>query len=417
MIGQMRFAWISYKRSFLASIFTFFSQIVTYSALTIAIAVFSIVKPYLNWSINSVFYKSYVIIGVLFIVVSVVIGAIVTTRSIDLKFMSQKDDIAVMKNVGGKNKWIYSYFIFNQIFTSIIMLLLGIILALVLLAIIFASFKFIFLFNYVRFIPVLLANVTILIVTYIKSHYTIIKFIGEKNFEVSSSKLSSYKSIFEFDNLLSKVKTVRKIAAKNYLRSGKILASFLFSFLLAFSSISFALGPVAIAETYNHYTDNRFYDSTYVIAEEGVLNYFSSNFGAQKYLNESYIGELEDIPFFKNNSLDTGFLNDIESLSDGIQKLFLTKLEVQEVQGIEITGEGYIKIGSNRTFHATVIGYQDKSIFEDNMLWGELPGSSEVVIGDSLDNTIFENSTLQDIKLTVSTGKYDISGVVLDVFA
>ena len=78
MIGQMRFAWISYKRSFLASIFTFFSQIVTYSALTIAIAVFSIVKPYLNWSINSVFYKSYVIIGVLFIVVSVVIGAIVT---------------------------------------------------------------------------------------------------------------------------------------------------------------------------------------------------------------------------------------------------------------------------------------------------------------------------------------------------
>jgi len=255
MIGQMKFAWISFKRSFLASMFSFVSQIVTYSAISISISIFSIVKPFLMWSVNSVFYRSYAIMGILFIVVSIIIGAVVTARSIDLKFMSQKDDIAIMKNVGGKSRWIYSYFIFNQILTSVIMLLFGIILSLILLAIIFNSFKFGHLFNFIRFMPILGANIVILVISYIKSHYTIMKFIEEKNFEISSGRLSSYKSIFEFNVLLSKVKTVRKIATKNYLRSGKIVASFLFSFFLAFSSISFALGPVALAETYNHYLD------------------------------------------------------------------------------------------------------------------------------------------------------------------
>jgi len=38
-----------------------------------------------------------------------------------------------LKNGGGKNKWIYSYFIFNQILSAIIMLLFGMIIALILL--------------------------------------------------------------------------------------------------------------------------------------------------------------------------------------------------------------------------------------------------------------------------------------------
>ena len=417
MIGQMRFAWISFKRSFLASMFSFVSQIVTYSAISISIAIFSIVKPFLNWSINSVFYKSYVIMGILFIVVSVVIGAVVTARSIDLKFMSQKDDIAIMKNVGGKSRWIYSYFIFNQILTSVIMLLLGIIVSLIVLAIIFFSFKFGNLFSFIRFMPILGANVAILIVSYIKSHYTIIKFIEEKEFEISSGRLSSYKSIFEFDTLLTKVKTVRKLATKNYLRSGKIIASFLFSFFLAFSSISFALGPVSLAETYNHYTDNRFVDSTFIIGENGVVDYFSSNFAAQKYVNESHIGDLEDIDFFKNSSINSGFINDIEDLEINDKQLFLTKLKVREIPVLEVTPEGYNEVGLNRSFYATVIGYQDVSIFEDLLLWGSLPGANEVVIGDNLDKTIFENSTMQEIKLTETSSTSDISGVALDVFA
>jgi hypothetical protein len=355
--------------------------------------------------------------GILFIVVSVVIGAIVTARSIDLKFMSQKDDIAIMKNVGGKSRWIYSYFIFNQILTSVIMLLLGIIVSLIILAIVFNSFKFGSLFKFIRFMPILLANIAILVVSYIKSHYTIMKFIEEKEFEISSGKLSSYKSIFEFNTLLAKVKTVRKIATKNYLRSGKILASFLFSFFLAFSSISFALGPVALAETYNHYLDNRFYDGTYVLGNEGVVDYYSSNFGAQKYVNESYIGDLEDINFFKNNSFDSGFISDIGNLGIQNQKLFLTKLEVQEVPTVDFSSGGYQEIGMNRTFYATVIGYQDTEIFEDLLMWGSLPGTNEVVIGDSLDKAIFENSTVQSIKLTENTSRFDISAVVLDVFA
>ena len=119
MIGQVRFAWISFKRSFLASFFSFISQIVTYTAITISIAVYSIVRPYLYRSISQIYYKSYILLGIIFIIVSIIIGGIVTARSIDLKFQSQKDDIAIMKNVGGKNKWIYSYFIFNQILSAI----------------------------------------------------------------------------------------------------------------------------------------------------------------------------------------------------------------------------------------------------------------------------------------------------------
>ncbi|TET78106.1 MAG: hypothetical protein E3J43_05020 [Candidatus Heimdallarchaeota archaeon] len=207
------------------------------------------------------------------------------------------------------------------------------------------------------------------------------------------------------------------MASKNYIRSGKILASFLFSFFLAFSSISFALGPVAIAETYNSYLDNRFYDSTYVIAQEGVIDFYSSNFGAQNYVNDAYISELEDIDFFKNKSLEISFLNDIESTGIDAKKLFLTKLEVKEIAALDITPDGYVQVGANRTFHATVIGYQETSIFEDLLLWGSLPGSNEVIIGDSLDNLIFENSTMQKIELTENSSRYGISGVALDVFA
>ena len=248
MIGQVRFALINFKRSFVTSIFSSISLIVTYSAIVFSIAMYSIVDPYLYWSVSTTFYKSYSWMGIIFIIVSIIIGGVVTTRSIDLKFQNQKDDIAIMKNVGGKNKWIYSYFFFGQIITAIVMLILGVILALIILAIVFYSLNFGFLFENIRFIPILGANIGILLIAYIKSHYTILRFVTEKNFEVSSGKLSNYKSVFELKGLINKLKTTSKMATKNYIRSGKILASLLFSFFLAFSIISFALGPVSVTD-------------------------------------------------------------------------------------------------------------------------------------------------------------------------
>ena len=99
MIGQLRFALIDFKRSFLASAFSFVSQIITYSALTISIGLISFSLPYLNRVINDAFYRSYMFISILFVVVCVIIGGVVISRSIDLKFQSQRDDIAVMKKL------------------------------------------------------------------------------------------------------------------------------------------------------------------------------------------------------------------------------------------------------------------------------------------------------------------------------
>jgi len=418
MIGQVRFAWINFKRSILTSVFSSVGLIVTYSAIVFSIAMYSIVDPYLYWSISNTYYKSYSWMGIVFVIVSIIIGGVVTTRSIDLKFQNQKDDIAIMKNVGGKNKWIYSYFIFNQIITSIIMLILGVILALIILAIVFFSANFGFLLENVKFIPVLGANIGILLIAYLKSHYTILKFISEKNFEVSSGKLSNYKSIFEFNGIISKLKTTSKLATKNYIRSGKIIASLLFSFFLAFSIISFALGPVSINETYVHQMNNRFNDATYVIGQDNMIDYYGVNLGAQPYSNSSFTGNSTgDIEFFNSLAINSSLIDDLQNNGIEFQEYIITKLLVREITGLWVDDSGYpVSIGDNRTFYATVIGCKVFPIYENIIIWGEEPNNGEVIIGESLDTAMFEESSVQKIKITEESNNYDISGVIRDTF-
>ena len=419
MIGQVRFAWINFKRSFTTSVFSSISLIVSYSAIIFSIAMYSIVNPYLYWSLTNTFYNSYSWMGIVFIVVSIIIGGVVTTRSIDLKFHNQKDDIAIMKNVGGKNKWIYSYFIFNQIITAVIMLLFGLAISLILLVIIFNSFNLGVLFSSIKFIPILGSSFAILFIAYVKSHYTILKFIGEKDFEVSSGKLSNYKSIFEFNAILIKLKTTSKIAMKNYLRSGKILASFLFSFFLAFSIISFAFGPVSITETYSDQIDNRFSGITYIIGQEGVIDFYTLNLGAQPYSNSPYIEDVNsDIKFFNNLTINSSLIGDLEATSIVIQKYFITKLLVQEVKYLDVSSSGMpVFIGDNRIFYSTVIGCEYFPVNDDSFLWGKRPNNGEVIIGESLDKRIFENSMLQKIWTMQNCSSYAISGVIQDTFA
>ncbi|MHA1198165.1 MAG: hypothetical protein ACTSQF_02230 [Candidatus Heimdallarchaeaceae archaeon] len=302
---------------------------------------------------------------------------------------------------------------------TLIMLVLGIILALVILAIVFYSSNFGFLFENVKFIPVLGANIGILLVAYVKSHYTILRFISEKNFEVSSGKLSNYKSLFEFKGIIAKLKTSSKIATKNYIRSGKILASLLFSFFLAFSIISFALGPVSITETYSYQIDNRFSEITYVIGQDEIVDYFQLNLGAQTFTNTPYTKALNDIQYFNSLTLNNSLITELETSGVQIQEYFITKLKVQEIAVVwEQVDYDVVMLGYNRTGYATVLGCEDFPVSEDLFIWGEEPSNNgEIILGESLDNAIFEDSKYQELKITQNSVRYDVSGVIQDTFS
>ncbi|MCK4254808.1 MAG: hypothetical protein KAX32_10100 [Candidatus Heimdallarchaeota archaeon] len=419
MIGQLKFAWIDFRRSFLGSLFTFISQIITYSAITISIGLFSLMRANLQMSLDYVYFSSYMLITIFFIVVCIIIGIIVTIRSIDLKFQSQKDDIAIMKNVGGKSRWIYSYFIFNQILTAVIMLLLGIILGLIVLVITSVSFGFGSIFSYVGFLPILAGNLAILVSSYLKAHYIILKFISEKDFEISSSSLSNYKSIFEFDAVINKFSSSVKLGVKNFLRSGKVLTSLLFSFFLIFASISFVLGPLTVTETHYVNMNNRFQDYSYVVGSPDAIDFFNQSLPVQEYSNSSYTGLDNDLEHFYNTSISTQLLTELEGTGVTNQKYFISKLQVQELSGYEILNDIYLPIGQDRKVYATIIGYEDISFEEEEYIAGINPNPSkdEVLIGDSLEAKLFDNSTLQKLKLHDDSNQYKISGVVIDSFA
>ena len=411
MIGQLKFAWIDFRRSFLASSFSFISQIITYSAITISIGLYSVSKHFLNNAINVIFYNSFRNITLLFIVVCVIIGGVVTSRSVDLKLQSQKDDIGIMKNVGGKSRWIYSYFIFNQLLTAVIMLLLGIALGMIFLTTVFASFKFITYLRFVKFIPIFVSNIVIIVITYIKAHYTIVRFVGEKDFEQSSSKLSNYKSIFEFNRLMKRFRASIKLGIKNFLRSGKILSSFVFSFFLVFSLVAFVVSPLTINETYTYYYDIRNQDYSLVIGEQDSLDFYNQSLSFHTYENVSNGDNL--------SSLNSSFIEDIESLDAEFQEIFITKMYIETIPYLEISGGAYNLIGKNSTFYATIVGFKNDFLDDELFIWGSNPVSSrrEVVIGDSLDRALFENSSVEKIEIEDSSEQYSINGVILDSFA
>ena len=411
MIGQLKFAWIDFRRSFLASAFSLISQIITYSAITISIGLYSVSKHFLDNSLNVIFYNSYRNITLLFIVVCVIIGGVVTSRSIDLKLQSQKDDIGIMKNVGGKSRWIYSYFIFNQLLTALIMLIFGMILGMIFLTIIFASFQFLIYLKFVKFVPIFISNLVIILVTYIKSHYSIVKFVGEKDFEQSSSKLSNYKSIFEFNKFIEKFGASVKLGVKNFLRSGKIISSFMFSFFLVFSLVAFVVSPPTVNETYTYHFDVRNQKYSLIIGNNDSLDFFNQGLSFNVYENISYD---EDISF-----INSSFIEDLDNIGVEYQEVFITKRLVETVPYLEIINGVYELIGYNRTFYATIIGYKSDFLEEELFIWGAKADTTkrEVVIGDSLDRAIFENSSVEKIKFQEGSQQYSINGVIIDSFA
>lgn len=419
MIGQLKFAWIDFRRTFISSIFAYLSQIIAYSSITISIGLFSISKPLMYMRINNTFYTAYRSLIILFLITSLIIGAVTIWKSIDLKFKNQKDDIIIMKNVGGKSRWIYSYFVFSQILTASILLIVGIIVGIFTLIVALNSLGIGSLFIHIKFIPVLLSNVCLLIVSYLKAHSIIIKFIGDKNFEISSNKLSNYKSIFEFSNLIKKIRAPSKLGVKNFLRSNAILVNFIFIFFLVFSSTLFIIGPLTIDESHNQFSRIRYEGSSYIVGDSEINNFYKNNLEANLYANTTISGELEDEQFFSNLTLDGNYLSEIDSLGIDYYTLFISKQIVKEIPYTDVDLGSYNIIGEDRTFYATIIGYNEDFLSEELFMRESFPESNEesVVIGDSLEAMIFENSSLEKIQLTEGSVKYEIRGVIVDPFA
>jgi hypothetical protein len=267
--------------------------------------------------------------------------------------------------------------------------------------------------------PILGANLIILIISYLKAHYTIIRFVSEKDFEETTSKLSKYKSIFELNSIVRKTGTSIKMGLKNFLRSGKILSSLLFSFFLVFSSISFVLGPLTIAETYTHQIENGSQIYSYVTGETLMVDFYNQSLSLNKYENSSFVEELNDISYFSNTTLSSIYINELRDLGIDFQEIFLCKLKVEETPYLQVSSYGYNLIGENRTFYATIIGYSEDFLIEDLFVWGEHPkaGRNEVLIGDTLDHEIFDNSSVEKIRLKEESTKFSISGVIKDEFA
>ncbi|MHA2256015.1 MAG: hypothetical protein ACXAAM_08085, partial [Candidatus Heimdallarchaeaceae archaeon] len=277
--------------------------------------------------------------------------------------------------------------------------------------VVFASFKFVVYLKFVKFIPIFISNIVIIIITYIKSHYTIVKFVGEKDFEQSSSKLSNYKSIFELNKLMKRFGAPVKLGMKNFLRSGKIISSFIFSFFLVFSLVAFVVSPLTVNETYAYHFDVRNQDYSLVIGESDSLNFYNQSLSFHTYEN---VSSNDNLP-----SINSSFIEELDSLGVEFQEIFVTKMLMETIPFLEIKDGIYELIGSNRTFYATIVGYKNNFLQDELFVWGSNADTSkkEVVIGDSLDRILFENSSVEKIKFLESSIQYSINGVIIDSFA
>ncbi|MHA1407356.1 MAG: hypothetical protein ACTSSG_08255 [Candidatus Heimdallarchaeaceae archaeon] len=230
-------------------------------------------------------------------------------------------------------------------------------------------------------------------------------------------RIWKYKSIFELEALINKLKTTTKIALKNVIRSGKIISSLLYSFFIAFSIIILIIAPIALRSTYNHYVNLRYENQIYVIGTEEMIDFYNSNLGGTKYYNESYVNGINNIEFFANNSLGQVFVDEINDLEIGENKLGIAKLNVKEIRVLDIENGDYKYVGENRSFYATIIGYEKNIIKERSLLRGTIPEGKNVLIGDSLSEVLFEKSLVQKIRLRENTSSLQISGIVVDPFA
>ncbi len=411
MIGQIKYAWLSFVRTIKSSVSHILSLILAYFIVSTSINIKNIIKSMLYWTIPYNCYLIYKFIAISFMIFCFLSGIIILFRTVNLTFDEQKNNIALIKNIGGKNLWIYSYTMTFYMFMTLFAMIIGLFTGGLLLIIILYLFKLGAFVEKVDFFSAFLSSALLIIAHYIAVHRQLMKFIHENEFIRSTKGLSSYKSIFELDNIIYKFKTEVKIAFKIVLRSNNIILTSVFIFFISSTSIFALIGPMLVKNKVNYDIQQQYSNVSYVIGTQESSFLFNKNIGLTPYNNTKSL--CKDII---NKSV-------INYLSEkfNISSLFISKIPVNEINktiAIAGTANTYRFIGRQRSINATIVGYTNSSFLNNRIIEGQKPiAKNEVLIGETLNNFLFDNSSEEHLTIQGISKLFSVSGIVRDFFA
>ncbi|UJG42662.1 MAG: hypothetical protein K9W46_09740 [Candidatus Heimdallarchaeum endolithica] len=414
MIGQVKYSWINFRRSFTTSLTQYANLILSYILVGISINSISITKAIFEGNVSYRIQQSYLIFSIVSTILSLFLAIIVTRKTVRQIFNHQIKDIALMKNVGSKTKWIYSYILFYHILVGVISFVIGLFLSAIILLIILYIFKMGSYGNQIKFLPAFLICGSIILLHYLVTHNEILRILNENNLEISSKGLKNYKSIFEFDELFKKIKPARKFGLKAFLRSGEIRSTFFFIFLISTASIIFLFSTINIGNTFMYSYTEQFGKYEYLIGKENVVNFFENNIGYSEY-------NYSDL-FTEKSSLNSDFINNLKENNVVYDIIFLNKRKVSEINVTipdTVNLEQYKTVGKERSLNITIIGYINETIFLDRLIEGVKPNmeKNEIVISQSVNKMLLDDYTLEFLQIRGLKERYRVTGIVNENFA
>ncbi|MHA1414765.1 MAG: FtsX-like permease family protein [Candidatus Heimdallarchaeaceae archaeon] len=414
MIGQVKYSWINFRRSFTTSLTQYANLILSYILVGISINSISITKAIFEGNVSYRIQKSYLIFSIVSTILSLFLAIIVTRKTVRQIFNHQIKDIALMKNVGSKTKWIYSYILFYHILVGVISFVIGLFLSAIIFLIILYIFKMDSYGNQIKFLPAFLICGSIILLHYLVTHNEILRILNENNLEISSKGLKNYKSIFEFDELFKKIRPARKFGLKAFLRSGEIRSTFFFIFLISTASIIFLFSTINIGNTFIYSYTEQFGKYEYLIGKENVVNFFENNIGYSEY-------NYSDL-FTEKSSLNSNFINSLKENNVVYDIIFLNKRKVSEINVTipdSVNLEQYKTVGKERSLNITIIGYINETIFLDRLIEGVKPNKekNEIVISQSVNKMLLDDYTLEFLQIGGLKERYRVTGIINENFA
>ncbi|UJG39955.1 MAG: hypothetical protein K9W45_08870 [Candidatus Heimdallarchaeum aukensis] len=414
MIGQVKYSWINFRRSFTTSLTQYANLILSYILVGISINSISITKAIFEGNVSYRIQQSYLIFSIVSTILSLFLAIIVTRKTVRQIFNHQIKDIALMKNVGSKTKWIYSYILFYHILVGVISFVIGLFLSAIILLIILYIFKMGSYGNQIKFLPAFLICGSIVLLHYLVTHNEILRILNENNLEISSKGLRNYKSIFEFDELFKKIKPARKFGLKAFLRSGEIRSTFFFIFLISTASVIFLFSTINIGNTFVYSYTEQFGKYKYLISKENVANFFENNIGYSEHNYNDF--------FTEKSSLNSDFINNLKENNVVYDIIFLNKRKVSEINVTipdTVNLEQYKTVGKERSLNITIIGYINETIFLDRLIEGVKPNKekNEIVISQSVNKMLLDDYTLEFLRIGGLKEKYRVTGIVNENFA
>ncbi len=375
-----------------------------------SIGSYFLLKNYFYQRINYTFFRLYQYGSLVIITIAIISGIIATIKGVEQRYNVEKQDMKIMKNIGGKDKWIYSYMILNHIINASITLILGIITGMITIVIIYGIFGFIKYVGLISLPVVLGSNLTIFLIYCFIAHNQVIGHIKEEDFEKSSKNISKYKSIIEFEGIIGKIPTTMKVGMKNFLRSSEIRKSLIFTIIIVTSLLICITAPLLINNNYNtHYQKKDL--SYYIIGEYDVVKYYQKQVNINQYFNES-----SNINGTYQGMLAETFIQSLEKINQNFNKNYISRVYGKEKTYYEIDVNSYKSIGKNRSFYITILGIQQDQFKQIERIDGEVPQKiNEILIGDSIDKYFIQNSFLQ--KIVFENKEYKITGITNNVFS